>query len=153
MLLVIFSLWVIFNGRVTVETMLLGAVISVGVYWFACKYLGYATGTDRKVARSLLRMLRYAAVLVWEIVKANVQVSKIIYSKKPEVQPQIVFFRSHLKSTAARVVLANSITLTPGTLTVVLNDDLFCVHSLNGSLAGGIDSSVFVTQLSQIEGV
>ena len=150
MLLVIFSLWIIFNGRVTPETALLGMVISTALYWFACKYLKYTPGFDRKFARLIIHVFTYAAVLVRETLKSNWQVTKIIYSKK-EIHPQIIFFRTSLASAVARVVLANSITLTPGTLTVVLNDDLFCVHCLNGDLAQGIEQSVFVRRLAQFE--
>ena len=148
---VIFFLWIIFNGKLTPETALLGLVISTAVFWFACRYMGYSRGAGIKFARLILRVLRYTVVLVWETIKSNLYVSKIIYSRNIEIQPHLVFFRTNLKSAVARVVLANSITLTPGTLTVLLSDDLFCVHCLNSSLVEGIDESAFVKQLRKIE--
>ena len=151
MLPVIFSLWIIFNGKLNPETALFGLAVSIAAVWFARKYMGYSRSTWVKFDLLILHILRYILVLVWETVKANLYVSKIIYSGKIEIQPQLVFFRTDLKSAVARVVLANSITLTPGTLTVVLNDDRFCVHCLNSDLAEGIDKSVFIKQLKTIE--
>ena len=151
MLFIIFALWVVFNGRFTVETALLGIVISAMLFLFICKYMGYSPDTDKKMARHFLRGLRYAAILIWETAVSNMYVSRIVFSKKIEVRPQMVFFRTHLKTTAARVMLANSITLTPGTLTLVLNDDLLCVHCLNSDLATDIDKSIFVRQLEKFE--
>ena len=148
---ILFALWIIFNGRLAMETTLLGIVISLMLFMFACRYMGYSPDTDKKMLRFLLRGLRYAAILVWETTKSNLYVSKIVYSRKISVQPQMVFFRTKLKTTAARVALANSITLTPGTLTVVLTDDLFCVHCLNSDFAVNIDKSVFVKQLEKFE--
>jgi multicomponent Na+:H+ antiporter subunit E len=151
MLFAIFILWVIFNGRVTLETILLGVAVSAALFLFACKFLGYSPKTEVKVARFFARGVRYAGILIYETAKANVYVSKIVYSRKIDIKPQMVFFKTGLKTTAARVMLANSITLTPGTLTIVLNDDLLCVHCLNSDLAGDIDKSVFVKQLERFE--
>ena len=148
---VIFLLWVIFNARLTTEIILTGLVISAAMFWVARKYLGYAPDTGKKFVRFFLWGLRYVAVLIWETVKSNLYVSKTVYSRNISIQPRIVFFKTNLKSVVARVVLANSITLTPGTLTVVLNDGLFCVHCLDSSFAEGIDKSIFAKQLVKID--
>ena len=66
-------------------------------------------------------------------------------------KPVIIHFKTDLKSRTARVLLANSITLTPGTITVSLEDDVYTVHCLDKSLAEGIDSSVFVKLLKKLE--
>ena len=75
----------------------------------------------------------------------------MIYSAKYELEPAIVHFKTDLQTTFARVLLANSITLTPGTITVSLKDDEYTVHCLDKELAKGIDSSVFVELLRRIE--
>ncbi len=75
----------------------------------------------------------------------------MIYSAEYEPEPAIVHFQTDLKTTFARVLLANSITLTPGTITVSLKDNIYTVHCLDKELAMGIDSSVFVKLLERIE--
>ena len=71
-------------------------------------------------------------------------VFKMIYSSRYELEPVVIHFKTNLTSTFARVLLANSITLTPGTITV---------HCLDKDLAVGIDSSIFVELLERIENV
>ena len=90
-------------------------------------------------------------VLVREIVKANYAVMKLILSSRYEIEPVIVKFKTDLKTTPARILLANSITLTPGTITVSLEGDEYVVHCLDKELAKGINSSIFVTLLSRLE--
>ena len=58
-----------------------------------------------------------------------------------------------MKSRAARVALANSITLTPGTITVALEEDELIVHALDVDLVRGIDDSVFVHMLRKMEAI
>lgn len=72
-------------------------------------------------------------------------------SYRTEVDPVIVRFRTDLKSKTARVVLANSITLTPGTITIALEEDELIVHALDAGLIEGIDESIFVRMLRKME--
>ena len=58
---------------------------------------------------------------------------------------------THFKKDTSRFLLANSITLTPGTITVAVDGDKFIVHCLDKTLAEGIESSVFVKLLEKIE--
>ena len=90
-------------------------------------------------------------VLVKEIIKANFAVIKMIMSSRYEIEPAVVKFKTDLKTTTARILLANSITLTPGTITVSLENDEYVVHCLDKSLAEGINSSIFVTLLRKLE--
>ena len=98
-------------------------------------------------------MLQYVFVLITEIIKANFAVIRMIMSSRYEIEPAIVRFKTDLKTTPARVLLANSITLTPGTITVSLEEDEYVVHCLDKELAEGINRSVFVTLLRKLERV
>ena len=86
------------------------------------------------------------------MLKSAIAVYKRVYSKKIEIQPQMVFFDVDIKSEFLRFVLANSITLTPGTITVDVDDNHFCVHALDYTLAEGIEDSVFIKMLKIMEG-
>ena len=68
-----------------------------------------------------------------------------------EITGSIVRFHTDLKSESAKVLLANSITMTPGTITASLDGDEYVVHCLDKSLAAGIDESIFVAQLRKME--
>jgi len=80
--------------------------------------------------RRIMYILQYSFVFMVALVKANLEVAQIVINPKLPVNPGIVKFKSGLKSDFAKMVLANSITLTPGTLTVDLIDDEFYIHWL-----------------------
>ena len=93
----------------------------------------------------------YFWALVKEIVKANVCVLRIITSPDLQPEPAFVYFEEHFRLGLSKVLLANSITLTPGTITVSVEGDRYCVHCLDRELAEGIENSVFVALLKEME--
>lgn len=152
MFLLLFVLWVIFNGKVTVEIVLFGLAFAVLLFAFLCRFMDYSIAKEKKTYRNLFAGLVYIIMLVIEIVKANGMVMRLIVSPKYEVEPKLIKFRTKLKGEAAKVVLANSITLTPGTITVSLDGDEYLVHCLDKELGEGIENSCFVKKLEKMEG-
>jgi multicomponent Na+:H+ antiporter subunit E len=75
----------------------------------------------------------------------------MILSEKEELEPVLVHFHSDMKTPTGRAFLANAITLTPGTITVQLEDADYVVHCLDESLADGLDDSIFVKLLTELE--
>lgn len=148
-LLLIF--WIILNGKITAEILAFGVVIAAAIFWFMCKYLEYSPKYELCVARNIGWILVYFVVLVAEMFKSAITVYKRVYSRKIEIQPQMVFFDVDIESEFLRFVLANSITLTPGTITVDVDDNHFCVHALDYTLAEGIEDSVFIKLLKKME--
>ena len=144
-------IWLIFSMRLSIEVAVAGAIISIAVYWFARSHLRYDPAFDLKLLRNALRGLQYAFILVRETAKANMSVFQIVFKRNIEVEPLLVYFRTDLKTNALRVVMANSITLTPGTITVALNNDLFCVYCLDSKIAAGVDKSIFYKKLKEFE--
>lgn len=151
MYLLYFVLWVIFNGNITLEICLFGVVIAAAIFAFTCKFMDYSIAKEKRLLRNSFRFLRYICVLVMEIVKANFAVIHMILSEEEELEPALVSFRSDMKTGAGRAFLANAITLTPGTITVTLEDSEYVVHCLDVSLAEGMDDSVFVKLLADLE--
>ncbi|MEG0020732.1 MAG: Na+/H+ antiporter subunit E, partial [Oscillospiraceae bacterium] len=86
-----------------------------------------------------------------DIIKSSFAVIKMTFITKIDIQPQIVFFDVPIKTEFLRVVLANSITITPGTITVNVEDNRFCVHALDYTMAEGIENLVFVKLLMKME--
>jgi len=152
MYILLLLFWIILNGKITAEILVFGVVIAAAIFWFMCKYLDYSPRYELCVARNTIWILTYFVVLIIEIFKSAIAVYKRVYSKKIEIQPQMVFFDVDIESEFLRFVLANSITLTPGTITVDVNDNHFCVHALDYTLAEGIEDSVFIKMLKIMEG-
>ncbi|MBS7339446.1 MAG: Na+/H+ antiporter subunit E [Lachnospiraceae bacterium] len=153
MFFIFFLIWIIFNGQFTFEIAAFGVVIAGLMYLFICKFLNYHPKTDLLLCKKFFLVLQYVFVLITEIIKANFAVIRMIMSSRYEIEPAIVRFKTDLKTTPARVLLANSITLTPGTITVSLEEDEYVVHCLDKELAEGINRSVFVTLLRKLERV
>jgi len=78
------------------------------------------------------RLFLYLLWLLREVVKANLQVLRVVLHPRLPIDPVLVRFRTHLTTDLAKTILANSITLTPGTITVQVSGDEFLVHSLLG---------------------
>lgn len=151
MYLLLFFFWIILNGRLTVEIVFLGVSFATLVYAFAWKFMGLTLEKEKIFWKHFVWGIQYLAVLLKEIVVANITVLKIVLSPKKKVHPMIVSFDAPLKKHILQVILADSITLTPGTITVRLYEEKFEVHCLDESLAEGIDHSIFVKMLKKWE--
>lgn len=136
MFILFFILWVIFNGQLTLEIALFGVAISALVYAFTCKFMDFSIRKDITLCKRFFLFLGYCFVLIWEIIKANVVMAKFIVIKQEyELHPTIFRWRTRLQSKVCRVLLANSITLTPGTITISLIGDELIIHALDDSLS------------------
>ncbi len=151
MYVIYFLLWVIFNGNFTLEIACFGVVVAAALFLFTCKFTDYSIEREKWLLRSIPRLLRYLVVLVIEIARANFAVVHMILTEKEEIEPCLVSFKANLHTTFGRASLANAITLTPGTITVLLERDIYSVHCLDASLAMGMDSSVFVEMIRELE--
>ena len=153
MSLIYFLLWVIFNGRITFEIIVVGVLISLLLDLFVRKILRLNLTLSNlwKFLKIFPDALFYVIVLLIEIVRANLLISKLVLAHEIEVEPCLVKFNTSLKTEAARVALANSITLTPGTITISLEGNEFLVHALDKEIAKGLEGSVFEKLLMRME--
>ena len=151
MFLFLLALWLVFNGRVTAETVLLGLLFAAAIFAFMCRFMDYSLEKDRKAIRLAPLVARYFFVLLAEIVKSTFTACRFIVSPTLPHDPLLVKFRTPLSTDVARVTLANSITLTPGTITVEANGDVFTVHCLSRSLLDTGDSNRMLKLLKKME--
>jgi len=77
-----------------------------------------------------LRLVRYWLWLMGEIAKSNIAVTKTVFSREMPIRQNLFTTRTSQKTELGQVIFANSITLTPGTITVETEDDHFWVHAL-----------------------
>lgn len=145
--------WLLFNGRVTLELVLVGMVLAAAVYACCCALLGFSWKKELRLWKKLPRAFAYLLLLVWEVLLANLQVIRLILSPNMEehTRHRLVRFPAPVKSGPGQVLLANSITLTPGTITVSTPEGYFCVHALDEQFAHGLDQSRFVKAIRAME--
>lgn len=153
MLPLFFLAWVIFNGRLTLEITLFGIGVSGAVFAFICGFMDYSLKKEWRLYKLFPSFLQYLYYLIREIISANLALSRMIMTRKEQMEPVIVHVHTDLRSETARVILANSITLTPGTITVSMTDNDLLVHCLDKSLSEGMEDSIFVRLLKKMEEV
>ncbi len=156
MILLLFVLWLVLNGRFTADAgmlqiVIVGIIVSGLAYWFAHKALGYTLKAELRMLKKAPILIAYFFLLIKEIIVANFQMIKIVTSKKAEIHPVMVKIKIPLKTNFARVLLANSITLTPGTIAAELEGDEFTIHCVDTAFSEGMENSSFVRMLERLE--
>ena len=88
------------------------------------------------------RFISYLFWLLWQIVLANVHVFKLAMTDagQDEMSPRVVKLKTKLKSDFAKFVYANSITLTPGTITIQIKGSEYLVHAISAAVAKDLKS-------------
>lgn len=132
--LLLLANWIVFSGKFDAFHLGLGLISSLFITWISHDFLFH----DRKKSWEE-RMceagafLQYIPWLTVEIIKANLHVFKLAMSRTgyEEVAPRIVTIKTYLKTDFAKFVFANSITLTPGTITMLIRGDVFHVHTMS----------------------
>lgn len=151
MYVLLFVLWIIFNGNITLEIVLFGLVISALIYIFNCKFFDFSIKKDINMIKKLGYFIEYMAVLFVLIIKANIETLKLIVSNRYDIEPTLVTFDVHFESDVTKVLFANSITLTPGTITAEVEGDTYKVHALDESFIDGINEGKIVDILHRME--
>lgn len=151
MFILLFGLWLILNGRVTLEICLFGVAICALIYLFMCKFMDFSPKKDLRLMRNFGYAVLYFFVLLKEIFVSNFKVMMIVLFKKIPITPALTEVRVDLRSKITKTILANSITLTPGTITIKVEGDVFTVHCLSAEMIEGIEDSHFVRLLKKME--
>lgn len=131
--------WLVLTGSLRPADLAVGAVLSGVLGWWAATLWRGAEAPTLGVAQSL-RFCLYAPWLIKEIFVAAVGVAEKVLDPAMPVDPCVIVHHSPLKREVARVAFANSITLTPGTLTLDVDEGTFTVHCLSPGFATGIEN-------------
>ncbi len=130
--------WLLWSGLFKPLLLALGVFSSVLVVYLAHRMRLFDTHAFD--LRYLVRLLPYWGWLSTEILKSSLEVTRVVLSRKPPISPTVAEFDSLCKEPMDQAVLGNSITLTPGTLTLQIVDGRFVVHALTEAGARDIVS-------------
>ena len=130
LLLVTFVLWLALSSKLDPPELIAGSMVCLIISLFTA-HMYSRLGFPSLSIKMVLFFLAYTIVLFWEIIKANFDVAyRVIHPKMP-IKPGIVVIKTYLKSDIAKMILANSITLTPGTFTLDVIGDKLLIHWIN----------------------
>jgi multicomponent Na+:H+ antiporter subunit E len=141
--LILFAFWLVLSGKFDLFHLTLGALSSLLVARMSADLLFFELDKKGRLGETV-RFLAYIPWLIMEIFKSTIHVAWLALhpAMRERIDPRIVTFRTRLKSDMARVALANSITLTPGTITVRVEEDVFTVHALSDKTAAGLPGAM-----------
>ena len=128
---ILLLVWLLFSGKFDAFHIGTGVAAVLFVMWLD-RRLGSACLDDARVPLKLrpLRLAAYLGWLMWQMILSSIEVARVIFSPE-RANPALITFRSPQPHVVAKVVLGNSITLTPGTLTLDIEGDRYLVHSLS----------------------
>lgn len=145
-----FVIWLLLSGFFDHTLLLALGVISCAIVVFITYRMGLFDQDDPSLGLSL-RFVRYLPWLVWEIVKSNIDVAKCILDRQLPISPKLFRVKASQKSDLCKVIYANSITLTPGTISVNIDNDEIEVHALTRATADGVLSGEMDRRVAAIE--
>lgn len=151
MYILLFLFWLLLNGKVTFEVIALGLVITALMAVLEWKLFGYSPKQELSVVRKAPVFCAYIPVLFWEIIKAGTVVGRDILLRRYKLNPTLVSFHTDLKTDFGRFLLANSITLTPGTITVQVEGNKLTVHCLDKSMLDTSPEGTFQRWIRKME--
>ena len=130
MFILLILVWTAFTSARNLEEFITGTIVALILSIFLSNTYLDICHTLFNIKRIIFSVV-YIFVLFWEIVKANIDVAWRILHPAMPIRPGIVEIKTSLKSDLAKVALANSITLTPGTFTLDILGDRLLVHWIN----------------------
>ena len=143
-----FVIWLLLSGHYDPLLLTLGILSCI-----TCLYVTWKAKFIDEEGLPLHLLMRLPIYTLWlfkEIIKANIDTAKIIILNNPD--PQNFRVKSSQKTEAGKVTYANSITLTPGTVTTVLDGDILEVHALSSDMADDVKSGAMDKKVSWLEG-
>ena len=154
------GLWVGLSGRLD-GLFITAGIISAAVVLFVTEAIfhpGDPLGFERPPSRfgwlagTTVRLAIYFPLLLWEIVLANLHVVRLVLDPRMPINPSLVEFESPLRTEASNAVLANSITLTPGTVTVDMSAHRFIIHCISETSRQGIQDGTLLKHVARAFG-
>ena len=146
--IILFSLWLLMSGHYNV------LIVSLGI--ISCAFCVYVAKRGKLIDDEGLpiffmpRLLNYLIWLFKEILKANLSTAKVIINGK--VEPEIFTVKTSQVTDVAKVTYANSITLTPGTVTTKIQKGVFEVHALNSDFGHDVRTNEMDKKVTWLEG-
>ncbi len=153
MFLLLLAFWLLISYSYDWQHILIGVLFSLVLvaFWnqMAIRQDAPPTGFTLK---QLVLMIYYLLYLLVEVIRANIKMAIIILNPKMPISPGLVIMKNELKKDLPRAFFANSITLTPGTITVDLEGDLIIVHAFTRQTAVDVQEWYLYELMKEIEG-
>ncbi len=143
--------WLILSQNFSFERIVVGVVVCAIIFVFNKEFLNNHRNNSSISISNVKYLLLYITVLIKEIFKSNFHVAKIVLSPKINISTSIITTNIKLKSELNKTILANSITLTPGTLTLDMTEDKLVIHCLDLKAVESVENNILENILFEKE--
>ncbi len=151
LLLFLFLMWIVLLGGISAEILLTGALAAGAVWFLTLRALRLSPGWDFRLFLRLPRIAVFLFLLWKEVLLSALRVMRLIWSPRRPVSAEAEF-DPEISTLPGRVLLADAITLTPGTITVEAGEDRFLVHCLEKTAAGSLPPARITRMIQRLEG-
>ena len=156
--LILFALWIAFSGVMVAEFLVIGALsavagVALSERLFTGTHEGRFASAPPRVSWYIATTFRFFLYLPWfgyQVIVSNLHVAYLVLHPRMPINPTLVEFETTLISERAQVTLAQSITLTPGTVTVDASNGKFLIHCLSDTTRQGIADGVLQKKIAQV---
>jgi len=148
--LVLFVVWLLLSG--IFEPLMLGLGVASCIIVVYIAHRMNVIDREGHPIHLTWRAALYFPWLIWEIVKANIDVALAITRPVMSIDPRLLDITASQKDDLGRVIYANSITLTPGTVTIATERSAFTIHALTRSAAEGLERGDMDRRVSALVG-
>lgn len=149
--LILFLFWVALSGNLKWPQLVVGFAAAIFITYFNRNLL--ITSADRPPVRlrTVIWLVGYFFRLIYDIIIANFQVAWLVLHPRMPIEPNMVPLEVDIDRVASRVLLANSITLTPGTLTILADEKKYLVHALTYKSGDSLKNWPLINRLKKME--
>ena len=146
---ILFIYWFLLSGHTSILLLTLGLASVLLVVWLVRRM----DQNDNAPFRMLFKMefFSYLGWLMWQVVITNIDVARRIWAPSLPIQPACRKIKVSINDPLLKTIYANSITLTPGTVTTEIGEDYFMVHALNSESLDELEEGEMETRLKRLE--
>ncbi|MCB9664060.1 MAG: Na+/H+ antiporter subunit E [Alphaproteobacteria bacterium] len=143
--------WLLWSGHTGALLLGLG-LLSVAATAALARRMGLVDGEGVPLAVVRPGLITYLPWLLWQVVLSSIDVGRRVWARDPGLAPRMLHVTPTQATLTGRVLYANSITLTPGTISVMMEDDDILVHALHAEAADGLASGDMDRRVTALEG-
>ncbi len=121
----LFLVWIGLTNSLDIQELIVGAIVSYGIVYY------FTENEELDIAKTAMKYIKFTPMFFKSLIKSNIEVAKIVLNPKLPINPGIVKLKTSLTNEYDKLLLANAITLTPGTISIELKDDSIYIHVLD----------------------
>jgi len=151
MFLIFLVIWFVLNGRFSIDVLIAGVAVSAVLALICYQIMGFSLKNIKAFLYKSIALSGYGLYLVKEVFLSTLKMIDIVLNPNAKISPCLIKFKPNLHTKPARILLANSITLTPGTITADLDGEDFWVHTISKDMITDISSNEMTDRIMALE--